>query len=154
MGPEEDLGGWRGGDADTESRAGRNQRGDRPEHGDSQPVVGRGEERDPPRVGAQGSRVLLWPLRLSRGARGLSVEVSTKGERRSLTSMLPPPPPPSVVTSSIRRLRIAAHRTGAVLSVLGKRKAAGLARLLLAARAAVSRCVGGGLVGSGARAER
>ena len=32
VGPEEDLGGWRGGDADTESRAGRNQRGDRPEH--------------------------------------------------------------------------------------------------------------------------
>ena len=29
VGPEEDLRGWRSGDADTESRAGRNQRGDK-----------------------------------------------------------------------------------------------------------------------------
>ena len=30
VGQEEDLGGWRGGDADAQSKAGRNQRGDRP----------------------------------------------------------------------------------------------------------------------------
>ena len=29
VGPEEDFRGWRGGDADTESKAGRNQRGDK-----------------------------------------------------------------------------------------------------------------------------
>ena len=55
LGPEEDLGGWRVGDADTETRAGRNQRGHIPEHGDSQPAEqggggGGGEERDPPRL--------------------------------------------------------------------------------------------------------
>ena len=65
------------------------------------------------------------------------------------------PPPPSAGTSSIRRLCIAAHRTGAVASVLGKRKATGPARLVgAAARAAVSRLVGGGSVGLGAPAVR
>ena len=55
-------------------------------------VVERDEERDPSWVRAQGSQVPLWPLPLSRGARGLSVEASTRGERRSSTSMLNPPP--------------------------------------------------------------
>ena len=57
-------------------------------------VLGIDEESDLPRVRAQGSRVPLWPLRLLRGARGVSVEVSTKGEKKSSTSMLNPPPPP------------------------------------------------------------
>ena len=118
-------------------------------------VVVRADERVPPQAGAQGSRVSLWPLRLSRGARGPSVKVSTRGERTSSTSMLSPPPPLSAGTSSIRWLRIGAHRTGVVTSVLGKRKAAGPAKLVgAAARAAVSRRVGGGSVDSGAPAER
>ena len=110
-------------------------------------VVCRDEERHPRRTEAQGSRVPLWPPRLSRGARGVSVEVSARGERKLSTSMLTPPPP-SAVTSSIRRLHIAVQRTGAVVSVLGKRKAAGPSRLVgAAARAAVSSRVGGGSVG-------
>ena len=98
-------------------------------------VLVRAVERVPPQAEAQGSRVSLWPLRLSRGARGLSVEVSGKREMTSLTSKLSPPPPPapSAGTSSIRGLRIAAHRMGAVALVLGKRKAAGPARLVGAA---------------------
>ena len=56
-------------------------------------VVERDKKRDPPWVRAQGSQVPLWPLRFRRGAQGLSVEVSTRGERRSSTSMLNPPPP-------------------------------------------------------------
>ena len=65
------------------------------------------------------------------------------------------PPSPSAVTLSIKRLRIAANRTGAVASLLGKRKAAGPARLVGAvARAAVSRRVAGGSVGLRAPALR
>ena len=97
MGPEEDLGGWRGGDADTESRAGGDRLGDRPEHGGSQPAgQGGGERRgERPAAGgsAQGSGVPLRPLRPSRGARGPSEEVSARVGRKSSTSMLNPPPP-------------------------------------------------------------
>ena len=64
-----------------------------------------------------------------------------------------PPPPPSAGTSSICRLRITAHRTGAVGSVLGKMKAASPTRLVgAAARAVASHGVGGGSVGLGAPA--
>ena len=63
-------------------------------------VARRGVESDPPRLGAQGSRVPLWPLRLSRGARGLSVEVSTKVGRKSTTS-----PPSADVWPKQPRLR-------------------------------------------------
>ena len=98
-------------------------------------VVGRDEERVLPRVGAQRSRVPLWPLRLLRGARGLSVEVSTRAERRSLTSVLNPPPHQRAPLLS--PLRIAAHRTGAVAWVLGKGKEACPARLVGAAARAV-----------------
>ena len=41
VGPKEDLRGWRGGDANTESGAGCDQRGDKPEHGDGK-LAGRG----------------------------------------------------------------------------------------------------------------
>ena len=57
-------------------------------------VVVRAVERVPPQAGAQGSRVSLWPLRLSRSAPGLSAQVSARGEMTSSTSMLSPPPPP------------------------------------------------------------
>ena len=51
----------------------------------------------------------------------------------------------------IRRLRIVAHRTGAVASVLGNRKGTGPARIVgQAAKAAVARRIGDGSVGSGA----
>ena len=54
-------------------------------------------------------------------------------------------PPPSAAGSSIWRVRIAAHRTGAVASLLGKRKAVGPARIVgAAARAAISRRIGAG----------
>ena len=65
------------------------------------------------------------------------------------------PPPASVAGSSIRRLRIAARRTGEVASILGKRKAAGPAKVVgAAARTAISRRVGAGLVGAGAPSDR
>ena len=65
------------------------------------------------------------------------------------------PPPASAAGSSIRRLRIAARRTGEVASVLGKRKAAGPARIVgAAARTAISRRVGAGSVGAGAPSDR
>ena len=56
VGPEEDLGGWRGGNANTESREDRNQRGDRPERRDSLPAgQGGGERRgESPAEGSQG----------------------------------------------------------------------------------------------------
>ena len=94
-------------------------------------------ERVPPEAGARGSRMSLWPLRLSRGDRNPSVLASAKAEKTSSTSMLSPSPPyrRHLFYSS---LPIASHRKGAVVSVLGKRKAAGLARLVgAAAQAAV-----------------
>ena len=65
------------------------------------------------------------------------------------------PPPASAAGSSIRRLRIAARRTGEVASVLGKRKAAGPARIVgAAARPAIFRRVGAGSVGAGTPSDR
>ena len=59
---------------------------------------------------------------------------------------------PSAAISFIRRLRIAAHRMGVVVSVLGKGKAAGLARVLGAsARETISRS---GSMGAGTPAVR
>ena len=108
-------------------------------------VAERAVERILPEAGARGSRMSLCPLQPSRDDQGPSVQESAKRETTSSTSTLsPPPPPPSVGTSSIRRHRNAAHKTGAVTSVLGKRKAASSARLVgSAARAAVSRCIVG-----------
>ena len=100
-------------------------------------------------------QMFLWPSRQCRADWGPSVLADVGREKTSSTSMPTPPLPPSAGTSSICRLRIAAHWMGTVASVLGKRKAAGPARLVgAAARAAVSCRVGGGLVGSGAPAVR
>ena len=54
-------------------------------------VAERAVERVP---GTRGSRMSLWPLRLSRGDRGPSVQESAKREMTSSTSTLSPPPPP------------------------------------------------------------
>ena len=65
----------------------------------------------------------LWPLRYE--GRPGSERAGERHERDDVIDVDASAPPPSASTSSIRRLRIAAHRTGAVASVLGKRKAAG-----------------------------
>ena len=102
--------------------------------GEGGPASGGGPKRSgesPDRSGD--ARVLDVPLAFAavQGRPG-SERAGGRWEREDVINVdAEPPPPPaplSAGTSSIRRLRIAAHRTGAVASVLGKRKAAGLAR--------------------------
>ena len=103
---------------------------------------------------AHETRGPLRPLRLWRGpqAAGAGRGETGGGEVIDVDA---DPPPASAAGSSIRRLRIAARRTGEVVSVLGKRKAAGPARIVAAAaRTAISRRVGAGLVGAGAPSDR
>ena len=103
---------------------------------------------------AHETRGPLRPLRLLRGPQfaGAGRGETGGGEVIDVDA---DPPPASAACSSIRRLRIAARRTGEVASVLGKRKAAGPARIVgAAARTAISRRVGAGLVGAGAPSDR
>ena len=98
VGPEEDLGGWRAGDAEpSPGQAAIGEATHQSKEMANLPggLVGKSHETVPLQAGAQGSRVPLWPLRLLRGAPAMSVEVITRGERRASTSMLNPPPPPS-----------------------------------------------------------
>ena len=103
---------------------------------------------------AHETRGPLRPLRLLRGAQ---VTGAGRGEMggEEVIDVDADPPPASAAGSSIRRLRIAARKTGEVASVLGKRKAAGPARIVgAAARTVISRHVGATSVGAGAPSDR
>ena len=96
----------------------------------------------------------LWPLRLLRGPRDAGAGRGETGGGEVI-DVDADHPPASAAGSSIRRLHIAARRTGEVASVLGKRKATGPARIVGAAtRTAISRRVGAGSVGAGAPSDR
>ena len=159
VGPEEVFGGWRDAVATAETPADRSRRHDGGGGGkETANLLGcvalKGMERVPPEAGTQGSGMSLWTLRPCRGDRGPSVLADVRREKTSSTPMLSRPTP-SAGTSSIRRIQITAQRTGAVASMLGKRKAARPPTLVVAAaRAAASRRVGSGSVGSGAPAMR
>ena len=160
VGREEDIGGWRDAEVIAESRTDHGRRDDGGDQGDGQPGGGGGAGTEGARESPDRTadwRVLDVPLAFAavQGRPG-SERTGARREREDAIDVdVEPPPPLSAGTSSIRRLRIAAHRTGAVASVLGKRKAAGTARLPgAAARAAVSRRVGSGSVGSEAPAMR
>ena len=56
-------------------------------------LVERAVERVPPEAGTRGSRMSLWPFRVSRGHQGPSVQESAKREMTSSTWTLNPPPP-------------------------------------------------------------
>ena len=98
VGPEEDLGGWRGGDTDRESRAGRDHRGDKLEHGGNQPAGQAGGERCGERPAAgESARILNAPLAFA-DVKGCS---ECGGEHQGGEEVIdvdaePSPPPPLV----------------------------------------------------------
>ena len=81
---------------------------------------------------AHETRGPLRPLRLLRGPQFAGAGRGETGGREVI-DVDADPPHASAAGSSIKRLRIAARRTGEVASVLGKRKAAGPARIVGAA---------------------
>ena len=98
VGPEEDLGGWRGGDTNTESRAGHDHRGDKPEHGGNQPVGRGGGERcaEPPAAGGS-ARIPSAPLAFAvvEGCLGSERGGEHQGGEEVIDVNAKPPPPVS-----------------------------------------------------------
>ena len=95
--PEEYLGGSRGGEADTESRAGHNQRGDRPEHGDGQPAgQGGGERRGESPAAGGSARIPSAPLPFAavEGCPGSERGGEHPGREEIINVDAEPPPPP------------------------------------------------------------